>query len=134
MNSITAIQNISQVPSKLNKTETAVAANKLATTRTVNGTSFDGTANITTTNWGTTRNISIGRVTKTFNGGGDFSVSVQEIGASPAYVLDSSGYQGMTLNNGSTSGWIRTTDSGILPVRSGGFSSIGTSSWPFADI
>lgn len=36
-----------------------VMANTLATARTINGTSFDGTANITTENWGTARNISI---------------------------------------------------------------------------
>ena len=41
MNSIKAIKNVSEVPSKLGKTETAVAANKLATARTVNGPYFD---------------------------------------------------------------------------------------------
>ena len=35
----------------------ASSATKLQTARTINGTSFDGTANITTTNWGTARNI-----------------------------------------------------------------------------
>lgn len=35
------------------------SATKLATARTINGTSFDGSANITTANWGTPRNISI---------------------------------------------------------------------------
>lgn len=34
-------------------------ADKLTTARSINGTSFDGTANITTANWGTARNISI---------------------------------------------------------------------------
>ena len=37
----------------------AGSATKLATARTINGTSFNGTANITTANWGTARNISI---------------------------------------------------------------------------
>lgn len=37
----------------------ASSATKLQTARTINGTSFDGTANITTANWGTARNISI---------------------------------------------------------------------------
>ena len=37
----------------------AGSATKLSTARTINGTSFDGTANITTANWGTARNISI---------------------------------------------------------------------------
>ena len=34
-------------------------ATKLQTARTINGTAFDGTANITTTNWGSTRNFYI---------------------------------------------------------------------------
>lgn len=37
----------------------ANTATTLATARTINGTSFDGSANITTTNWGTARNVSI---------------------------------------------------------------------------
>ena len=37
----------------------ADSATKLQTARTINGTSFDGTGNITTTSWGTARNISI---------------------------------------------------------------------------
>ena len=40
-------------------TGNAATATKLATARTINGTSFDGSANITTANWGTARNISI---------------------------------------------------------------------------
>ena len=43
----------------LAKTATAAAATKLATARTINGTSFDGTGNITTANWGTARNLYI---------------------------------------------------------------------------
>lgn len=37
----------------------ATSAEKLATARTINGTSFNGAENITTANWGTSRNISI---------------------------------------------------------------------------
>ena len=33
------------------------SAKKLKTARTINGTNFDGTANITTANWGTTRTV-----------------------------------------------------------------------------
>ena len=40
-------------------TGNAASATKLQTARTINGTSFNGTANITTANWGTARNISI---------------------------------------------------------------------------
>ena len=37
----------------------AATATKLATAKTINGTSFDGSANITTANWGTARNMYI---------------------------------------------------------------------------
>ena len=40
-------------------TDNVASATKLATARTINGTSFNGTANITTANWGTARNIAI---------------------------------------------------------------------------
>ena len=40
-------------------TGNAATATKLQTARTINGTSFDGSANITTANWGTSRNIGI---------------------------------------------------------------------------
>lgn len=40
-------------------TDNVSSATKLQTARKINGTDFDGTANITTTNWGTARNISI---------------------------------------------------------------------------
>lgn len=40
-------------------TGNASTATKLQTARTINGTSFDGSANITTANWGTARNITI---------------------------------------------------------------------------
>lgn len=39
--------------------DNVASATKLQTARTINGTYFDGSANITTTNWGTARNISI---------------------------------------------------------------------------
>ena len=39
--------------------DTATKANQLTTARTINGTSFNGSANITTANWGTARNIGI---------------------------------------------------------------------------
>ena len=62
----------------------ANAAVKLATARTINGTSFDGSANITTANWGTARNIQIGNTAKSVNGSGNVSWSLAEIGAAPS--------------------------------------------------
>ena len=61
----------------------AVSATKLLTARTINGTNFDGTANITTANWGTTRTLTIGNSGKSVNGAGNVSWSLAEIGAVP---------------------------------------------------
>lgn len=59
----------------------AATATKLQTTRSINGTNFDGSGNITTANWGTARNIRIGNTTKSVNGSGNVSWSLSEIGA-----------------------------------------------------
>lgn len=59
----------------------AGTATKLQTTRTINGTNFDGSANITTTNWGTARNITIGNETKSVNGSTAYNWTLAQIGA-----------------------------------------------------
>ena len=59
----------------------ANSANTLATARTINGTSFNGSANITTANWGTARIITIGSTGKSVNGSGSVSWTLREIGA-----------------------------------------------------
>ena len=59
-------------------------ANTLATARTINGTSFNGSANITTANWGTARTLTIGNKGQSVNGSGNVSWSLSEIGALPA--------------------------------------------------
>lgn len=61
----------------------ATSATKLETARTINGTNFDGTTNITTTNWGTTRTLTIGSSGKSVNGSANVSWSLAEIGAAP---------------------------------------------------
>lgn len=58
----------------------ATSAVKLNTARYINGTSFDGTSNITTSQWGTSRNITIGKTTKSVNGSANVSWSLREIG------------------------------------------------------
>lgn len=63
---------------------TATTATKLATARSINGTNFDGSGNITTATWGTARNITIGSTKKSVNGGADVSWSLSEIGAAAA--------------------------------------------------
>ena len=72
----------------LNQNTTGSAAT-LTTARTINGTSFNGSANITTTNWGTARTITIGSTGKSVNGSANVSWTTTEIGAefqSPAGV------------------------------------------------
>ncbi|MGI0497641.1 hypothetical protein [Limnospira platensis] len=51
----------------------AGTATALQTARTINGTSFNGTANITTVNWGTARTLTIGSTGKSVNGSGNVS-------------------------------------------------------------
>lgn len=71
--------------------QTAVSGNagtatKLATPRAINGTNFDGSAAVTTTKWGTARNITIGNKTKSVDGSGNVSWTLDEIGASAPFV------------------------------------------------
>jgi hypothetical protein len=63
---------------------TATSAATLTTARSINGTSFNGSADITTANWGTTRTITIGATGKSVNGSGNVAWSLAEIGAQAA--------------------------------------------------
>ncbi|WP_439835061.1 tail fiber domain-containing protein [Aeromonas caviae] len=65
----------------------AVSATKLVTARTINGTNFDGTANIVTQKWGTPSNLTIGGAVKAVDGSADVSWSLDEIGAARAMPL-----------------------------------------------
>lgn len=77
----------------------ASTATTLQNARTINGTSFNGSANITTANWGTARTLTIGSTGKSVNGSGNVSWSLAEIGAAAAshthsnYVSTSGGQQ-----------------------------------------
>lgn len=62
----------------------AASADRLTTARSINGTNFDGTANITTSYWGTARNFTIGNTTRSVNGSGNVSWSFADIGVAPA--------------------------------------------------
>ena len=59
----------------------ADTATRLQTARQINGTNFNGSGNITTANWGTARNITIGNTAKSVNGSGNVSWNLGEIGA-----------------------------------------------------
>lgn len=68
-------------PTYLSLHNNASSATTLATARTINGTSFNGSANITTSYWGTARTLTIGNSGKSVNGNGNVSWSLSEIGA-----------------------------------------------------
>lgn len=59
------------------------SAATLTTARNINGTSFNGSADITTANWGTARTLTIGNTGKSVNGSAAVSWSLAEIGAAP---------------------------------------------------
>ena len=61
----------------------AGSATALQNTRTINGTNFNGTANITTANWGTARDLRIGNLTRSINGSANLTWTLADIGALP---------------------------------------------------
>ena len=61
----------------------ATTATTLKTARNINGTSFNGSADITTNTWGMSRNIAIGNSTKPVNGSDNVTWTLAEIGAVP---------------------------------------------------
>ncbi|HHA2533199.1 TPA: tail fiber protein [Stenotrophomonas maltophilia] len=62
-------------------TGNADTASRLVAPRTINGTAFDGSANIVTTAWGASRKVTIGNTAKDVNGGVNFGWTLSEIGA-----------------------------------------------------
>ena len=65
-------------------TGNAATATILQTQRSINGTAFNGSMNITTASWGTARTITIGSTGKSVDGSGNISWSLAEIGAQAA--------------------------------------------------
>lgn len=64
-------------------TGNASTATTLQTARNINGTSFNGSADITTASWGTTRTLTIGNTGKSVDGSAAVTWSLAEIGALP---------------------------------------------------
>lgn len=91
----------------------AKTATKLQAYRTINGTTFNGTASIITENWGKARLLTIGLAAKYVNGSAEVSWSLAEIGAAAANhthaYLPTSG--GTLSGNLSVTGTITATDS-----------------------
>ena len=63
--------------------KSVASAAQLTTARSINGTNFNGVANITTDFWGTARILTIGSTGKSVNGSANASWSLAEIGAAP---------------------------------------------------
>lgn len=112
----------------------AATATKFATARSINGTNFDGSGNITTATWGTARNITIGNTKKSVNGGADVSWSLSEIGA----AASSHTHSYLPLSGGTMSGtafitwpdsgnWSKNNANVTFPVTRGGLSWSGQS-------
>jgi len=83
------------------------SAATLTTGRTINGTSFDGSANITTANWGTARTLTIGATGKSVNGSANVSWTLAEIGAAEASAT-------VNLTGDQTIGGVKTFSSQIV--------------------
>lgn len=126
----------------------ASTATTLQTARTINGTSFNGSANITTANWGTARTITIGSTGKSVNGSANVSWSLAEIGAAAAshshsYVPLSGGTMTGDLNikksDGSASklNVYRTLNSkvtkGVMDIYAYGNGAVSLSTWNTTD-
>ena len=101
----------------------ANTATILQTTRKINGTDFNGSADITTAKWGTARNITIGSTAKSVDGSTAVSWTHAEIGATVSN----------TWANGTTGGpTIKTTVNGVagtavaIPVASTSYSGVVT--------
>lgn len=61
---------------------------KLQTARQINGTDFDGTGNITTSKWGISRNLTIGKTTKAVDGSNEVSWLTSEIADNATTTTD----------------------------------------------
>lgn len=81
------------------------SASKLTTKRTINGTEFDGSENITTANWGTARNITIGNTQKSVNGSQAYTWTLNDVGALPGKTA--------SATTAATAGWYRIATSAV---------------------
>ena len=104
-------------------TGNAATATKLQTARSINGTNFDGTGNITTAYWGVNRIITIGSTSKFVNGSDDVSWSLSEIGAASAshthnYLPLSGGTMTGVINSSVTTGTFLAGNKGTAIINS----------------
>lgn len=91
-------------------TGNATTATTLQTARTINGTSFNGSANITTALWGTARTITIGGSGRSVDGSANISWTLAEIGAAAtshahSNLTPGTGISGSVYNGGTAQTW-----------------------------
>lgn len=108
---------------KATLTGNASTATTLANARTINGTSFNGSANITTANWGTARTITIGNTGKSVNGSANVTWSLSEIGAAASshthsYLPLSGGTITGTISSSKTTGTYLAGSQGTAVINS----------------
>lgn len=90
---------------------TTGSAATLTTARTINGTSFNGSANITTANWGTSRNITIGNTTRSVDGSTTYTWTLADIGAGDVTTAGTQTLTNKTVSGGVYSGVVDVTGS-----------------------
>lgn len=96
----------------------ATSATQLQTSRKINGTSFNGTTDITTSYWGSTRTLTIGNTGKSVNGSGNVSWSLSEIGAASSnhthnYITM---YRTSQLDSDSFSTYVKNYAKGVTAI------------------
>lgn len=92
-------------------TGNASTATTLQTARTINGTSFNGSASITTSSWGTARTLTIGGTGKSVDGSGNVSWSLTEIGAPSVSGTGATGTWGISISGNANTATSATTAS-----------------------
>ena len=125
VSSITAVATSSLYSYSSACSGNANTATTLKTARTINGTSFNGSANITTANWGTSRTLTIGNSGKSVNGSGNVSWTLDEIGAAAKshgnhVPATQSADNKKFLRNDNTWQVVSPANIGAVPIDTGG--------------
>jgi hypothetical protein len=107
----------------------ATTATTLQTTRAINGTNFDGSAAITTANWGTARTLTIGSTGKSVNGSGNVAWSLTEIGAPSTTGVGASGTWGIAITGNAATATTLQTTRAINGTNFNGSAAITTANW-----
>lgn len=99
---------------------TTGSAATLTTPRTINGTNFDGSANITTNSWGTSRTITLGSTGKAVDGSAAVTWTLAEIGAAATAQTMFIGTTSVAINRASANLALTGISSVALPGATSG--------------